>query len=274
LGWIQIREISNDGNEIASYCCSLRKGDQLENIDVSISNFKKSRIEIGKVINKKVNTLIYPYYYEDAGIETAVKESGYVFGIEKEKSGEDRVNKIGDINYTNLESITVLNGSIPEIKNLYQLTNDSKNNWLIIGYQHIFPEDSKAMQLFKQYKIDSTYSITPEFFERHIRLLRNSNYWIAPVSEVGKYIFEKNNSRIDIQYHENVIFLQIVSDLDKSINNYPLTIELTTDWDIIKVTNSLYDGIYNPHNDKVLIYANIGQEVIVENLSRDRKINQ
>ena len=84
-------------------------------------------------------------------------------------------------------------------------------------------------------------------------------------------LYEKNNSRIEVQHHDNVIFLQIVGDLNKSIYDHPLTIELITDWEIIKVTNSLYDGIYNPRNHKVLIYANIGQEVIVENLSRGKE---
>lgn len=271
MGWNEIKELSNDGNEIATYCCSQRDGGQFENNDILVSDFKKSRIEIGKVINEKVNTVIYPYYYKDIGVETIVNESGYIFGINREKVGEDRINKSETANFMNLESITVLNNSIPNIKNLYGLANDSKNNWLIIGYRHIFPEDSKTMQLFNQNKIDSTYSITPDFFERHIRLLRNSNYWIAPVSEVGKYVYEKNNSRVEVQHHDNVVFLQIVGDMNKSFYNHPLTIELITDWDIIKVTNSLYDGIYNPRNNRILIYSMVGQEVIVENLSRDKK---
>ena len=271
MGWNQIKEISNEGYEIASLCCNQRKDMQLENNDVLISEFKKSRIEIGKVINKKVNTVIYPYYYKDVGIETIVKESGYIFGINRERVGEDRVNKPEAANFMNLKSITSLNNSVPDLKNLFGLITDSKSNWMIINYRHIFPEDSKAVQLFNQYKIDSTYSITPEYFERHIRLFRNSNYWIAPVSEVGKYIYEKNNSRIEVQHHDNVIFLQIVGDISKSIYNHPLTIELITGWDIIKITNSLYDGIYNPRDNRILIYSKIGQEVIIENLSNNKK---
>jgi hypothetical protein len=174
-------------------------------------------------------------------------------------------------NFLILESITILDNSVPGLKNLFSLITESKNNWMIIGYRHIFPEDSKAIQLFDQYKIDSIYSITPEFFERHIRLFRNSNYWIAPVSKIRKYIYEKNHTKVEIQKHDNVIFLQIVGDINKSIYNHPLTIELITGWDIIKVTNSIYDGIYNPRDNKVLIYSKIGQEVIIENLSNNKK---
>jgi len=189
MGWNQVKEISNEGNEIASLCCNQRKDLQLENNDVLISEFKESRIEIGKVINKKVNTAVYPYY-KDVGIETIVEESGYIFGINREKIGEDLVNKPEAANFMNLKSITTLNNSVPDLKNLFGLITESKSYWMVINYCHIFPQDSKAVQLFNQYKIDSTYSLTPEYFERHIRLFRNSNYWVAPVSEVGKYIYE------------------------------------------------------------------------------------
>ena len=63
-------------------------------------------------------------------------------------------------------------------------------------YHHIFPEDSKPVHLFKFHNVTNTFSLTPKEFDNQVRLLRNSGYWIATTSQVGKYLVERENAKI------------------------------------------------------------------------------
>ena len=116
----------------------------------------------------------------------------------------------------------------------------------------------------------ATYSVTPETFKKQVRLIRNSDYWVAPINVVGRYVKEREVSVLEFTNHDNKIILKVKNDLDTAVYNIPITVMFTTDWKIVKVINSADDGIYNPRNNIVLLNLYPNREVILEDLS-DRK---
>ena len=112
------------------------------------------------------------------------------------------------------------------------------------------------------------FSVTPDAFEKQLRLIRNSDYWIAPEKNVFKYIKEKENSKIKITKYADLIFLNVVNTLDKDIYDQPLTIEFSTSVKKIKVTGSADDGIYNNREEKIYLNVFPGKEVTIEILER------
>ena len=168
-----------------------------------------------------------------------------------------------------MATIAIYNENNPTPEEFKEKIESAYDKWIILNYHHIFPDDTKEMNLLRYHNVTNTYSVTPAMFERQMRLARNSDHWIAPVSTVGRYVKQRINSRLEITDHDDRILLKIVNDLDRNIFNIPLTIEFTTDWKVIKVSNSLNDGIYNPRNNKVYINVLPNEEIIIENITEE-----
>ena len=123
---------------------------------------------------------------------------------------------------------------------------------------------SKENKLYEAHKVINTYSVTPADFVKQIRLVRNSNYWIATVSKVAKYIKERNSSVIKTSAHENSIYLRVENQLDAEIYNHALTIQLETTHKKFKITNCTSDGIYNARGNKLYFNVYPNQDVTIE----------
>lgn len=127
------------------------------------------------------------------------------------------------------------------------------------------------MNLLRYHNVSATYSVTPELFDKQVRLIRNSGYWIAPVSEIGRFITERDNSKLEFTIHGDKIFLNAKSSLDTSIYNIPLTVIFTIGWKVVKIINSAEDGIYNPVKNELQINLFPNREVIIENMTIHRE---
>ena len=110
-------------------------------------------------------------------------------------------------------------------------------------YHHFFATESKEMTILKMHNVENTYSITPEEFDRQMESLTASGYWIAPVSEIGRYITQRENTEIRLISSGRKIHIYTITNLDKAVYNVPLTIEIKLPWKMAKVQGSLNDGI-------------------------------
>lgn len=262
IGWKQANELIAKGHEIASHNFYHVKMDTLSDSE-ALRQMTESRILAEKNLNSKVYTFVFPYSSTRSNLFDLPEKAGYVFG----RTGEENVNQSDNINLHRLTTLAVYSEDVPTLNELNNYILDSKDKWLILNYHNIFPHDSKEMNLLRYHNVTATYSVTPEMFDKQMRLIRNSVYWIAPINVVGRYITEEKGSKLEINNHDNKIFLKAVNDLDTTIYNIPLTVIFTTDWKIIKIVNSAEDGIYNPRNNSVLINIYPNREVMIEDLS-------
>ncbi|MCD6176445.1 MAG: polysaccharide deacetylase family protein [Candidatus Cloacimonetes bacterium] len=261
MGWEEIRKINFAGNEISSHGYKHEKIDASKSAKELIAELLKNKLLIQDNIDDSVYTIHYPYSFARDNIIEATQKSGFLFG------------RVGDGNITNgidnllrINSKVILNNNDPNPKQFYDWIVNAENEWLVLMYHHIFKENSKAMDLFDYHKVYNRYAVTPKIFDNQVRLLRNSGYWIGTTSQVGKYITERENAELKFKAGYNSFTLELQSDLDMSIYTQPLTIEFTTDWEVIKITNSEDDGIYNPRNGKLYFSTKLNKKVIIEKI--------
>ncbi|MEP7146658.1 MAG: polysaccharide deacetylase family protein [bacterium] len=261
FGWKQAKELMEKGNEIASHNYYHIKMDTMTNED-ALKQMTDSRLIAENKLGSKVFTFVFPYSSTRKELFSMAGDAGYIFA----RTGEENINNSENLNPYKLTTHTIYNEDSPTMEELNNFINESKGKWLILNYHNIFPHDSKEMNLMKYHNVTATYSVTPEMFDKQMRLVRNSDYWIAPISIVGRYYKERENSKLEITDHGDKIFLNAVSQLDPGIYNIPLTIEFSTGWKIVKITNSVVDGIYNPRNNKIYISVYPDKEVTIEKL--------
>lgn len=262
FGWKQARELLANGNEIASHNEFHIKLDTVPE-DKVLSMMINSKKTIEQNINHPVYTFVFPYSSTKPFLFPLTVKAGYLFA----RTGTDQTNIKNDFNFSRLATYAIYNENNPSPEDFSEKIDSAYDKWIILNYHHLFRDDSKEMNLLRFHNVTNTYSVTPAMFERQMRIARNSNHWIAPISTVGRYVRQKENSRLEITDHNDRILVKTVVDLDKTVYNVPLTLEFTTGWKVIKVSNSLNDGIYNPRNNKVYINVLPNEEIILENLS-------
>ncbi|MEO6695238.1 MAG: polysaccharide deacetylase family protein [Ignavibacteria bacterium] len=262
FGWKQSRELVERGHEIASHNYYHIKLDTVTG-SRALDMMKESKLITEKNTGKPVYTFVFPYSNSRKDLFPLTKEAGYLFS----RVGEDMVNEKDNLDFTRLTTVAIYNEENPSPADFSNYLRKANNHWIILNYHHIFNPDSKEMNLLKYHKVTNTYSITPDMFERQMRLVRNTDYWIAPISLVGRYITQRDNTKLEISDHGNNIFLKLIDQLDKTIYDLPVTVEFTTSWRVVKITNSAEDGIYNPVENKIYINALPGKEILIENLS-------
>ena len=261
MGWEQIRELSKYGNEISSHNFLHQKIDSSLDTQEIVLQIQKNKKLIEDQTGSQVFTIQYPYSYANEKIHNAAKSSNFLFG----RVGDDQqVNN--EKNLLHLNSKIILNSKDPDQTMIQSFIENGINQWTIFMYHHFFEENSKEMQLFDYHHVYNRYSITPKVFDNQVRLIRNSDYWIAPIAEIGKYIIERKNVELKVQKGHNSYILELYSKLDTQIYDQPLTIVFETDWDVIKVSNSDNDGIYNPRNNKISFSANLNKKVLIERI--------
>ncbi|MEA3497047.1 MAG: hypothetical protein U9R42_13555 [Bacteroidota bacterium] len=221
--------------------------------------------ETKKIFEHKTATIIKTIHFSahaKRNIENKTLENlGILFA--KSRFNNNFYNNINSLNYYSLQSI-IISDKYPSQYEFDSIIANGKGKWIIFSYHHLFPVSSKEYKLFESGKYKNTYSISPKQFERQIRLIRNSDYWIAPISTIGKYQKERENSTIRTTKYSNLTFLSVINKLDKKNYKQPLTIEYITSSKKIRVTGSVADGIYNNREGKIYLNVLPNKEVTIE----------
>ena len=146
---------------------------------------------------------------------------------------------------------------------LDSLIRTRKNNWTILLYRHLFDKQKEIPLKISGDKL-SEFFIKRSDFEKQIRLVRNSNYWISTESNVFKYLVEKSESSIEVTQFQNMIFLKIANEMDMNKFNHPLTISFKTEAKIIRIKGSQTDGIYENTTGFIYFNAVPNKEITIE----------
>jgi hypothetical protein len=249
MGWEQLLELYNHGHELAAHGYNHQKYDKQLPVSELVVEMKKIKTLIESRTNSPVFTLNYPYSYASGNIPEAAREAGYLFG----RTGLDTINPPAPENMYLLASMAVLNSDQPDSSEFQDWINQSKGNWLILMYHHLFPLESKEMDIIRSHHVEYSYSLLPEDFENQIKALAASGYWIAPISEIGRYIAERDSTVLRTIILKKKVYVYTDTDLDKNIYNLPLTLEIIVPWKKVKIEGSLSDGIFQTQDNKLLI---------------------
>ncbi len=264
FGWKQAKDLLIRGNEIASHNYFHVKMDTMS-VNEAMKEMTESKLVTEKNLDTSIYTFVFPYSSTRNDLFALPSKAGYIFA----RTGEENINESENINPLKLTTFAIYSEDVPNLSEINAYIQKAQNKWLILNYHNIFPYDSKEMNLMRYHNVTATYSVTPAMFDKQIRLVRNSDRWVAPISTIGRYIMERGNSKLEITDHGDKIFLNIVNKLDEYTYNLPLTVEFTTKWKIVKITNSAEDGIYNPRNNKIYINLIPNNEIVIEKINED-----
>lgn len=259
LGIPQVSDIIYEGHEISFHGNYHKTYNDLSLEEIS-NEFNEGKKSLEKKLNITISVIHYPYSNSTDKIIKAAQNAGFLFG----RTGEKTTNTNDNTDFMKLNSVVFLNSQKPTINELDSIIINNKNSWTILLYHHLFPLVSKEYNLYKAHNVINTYTVTPIDFVKQIRLIRNSDYWIAAISSVGKYIKERENAVIKTTKHESSIFLRIENTLDSDVYNHPLTILFETNNKKFKITNCVADGIYNARENKLFFNVYPNQDVTIE----------
>ncbi len=226
MGWNEIREISKKGHEICAHGYKHERYSRRISSDSLIHQMKKIKNLIEKNIGSECYTLHYPYSQTSDTITYAAKKSGFLFA----RSGEEAINPSTPKNMQLLASKAIYNNEVPALKEFKNFLKEASGGWLILMYHHLFPDDSKEMGILRYHKIRNTYSLLPSTFKSQMNLIKNTNYWVAPISTVGKYIEERDNLKIESKKFFNIINIKTKINLDTSIYDERVTLKIGLPW--------------------------------------------
>jgi hypothetical protein len=133
-------------------------------------------------------------------------------------------------------------------------------------YHHIFPDNCKEMKILREHDVVNTHAVRPATFERHMRMIRNSGLWVAPMSVVARYIDERKQARIALHESERSCLIRIEGVRLSPLIQVPLTLKATLPWNWARVTGSLHDGIYQVRDGQILIEVKPDREILIERL--------
>ncbi|MDP8202768.1 MAG: polysaccharide deacetylase family protein [Candidatus Tenebribacter burtonii] len=260
LSWKELKELVNAGNEISSHGFFHEKLDPSKSEDETISMLKRNKELLESNLGITINTLHYPYSFTNDKLKKCVKESGFQFARSYDVNHQNRDN------FYSLSCKAILNENNPTPNQFYDWIEDYRDEWLILMYHHIFPKGSKEDKLFDFHSVKNRYSLYPKSFDNQMRLVRNSDYWVAPTSIVGRYIQARNNAKLSIIQDRDSYIIELISELDLEVNDFPMTVAFRSDWKVAQIINSLSDGYYNPRDGLITIDMGINKKIIVKKI--------
>ncbi len=260
MGWQQLRELAAAGNEISSHGYLHQAIDETEPEEKLVADLAKNRNLIRQNVGVEAVTIHYPYSYSRDAIAVAARKAGFLFG----RVGDGGKQNSSTKSRYNLNSKVVLNNQDPDPGTFNRWIEEAAGNWLVMMYHHIFPEDSKEMKLYRYHNVYNQYALTPRNFDKQVRMLRNSGYWIAPTAQVGKYLAERETVAIRTSLTFNSYVLTLESPLNAEVYDQPLTVIFQTNWQTVKISHSQRDGVYTVRNGRIMFPALINRKIIIE----------
>lgn len=259
MGWSEVMKLHIKGHEIAAH------GYKHEKYNVSLP--KKDIVDQMKLVKdlieaklySPVYTLHYPYSFTSDKIVESAREAGYLFC----RTADEIINPVSPPNMNLLVSKVILNNETPNADQLKQWLTETQGKWLIIMYHHLFPKNSKEANTLKYHEIKNTYSLYPDTFEKQVQIVHKSDYWAAPLTTVGKYIINRDNTEVKLLKLHNTLKISTQTNKDIVDNNQPLTLKIDLPWRKVLVNGSRNDGNFTISNKQLLVDVIPGKTILI-----------
>ncbi len=149
--------------------------------------------------------------------------------------------------------VKVTNENTPGIHYIDSLLRKAAGKWTVFLVRHIYKPGSEAHANLMRLAGSDAPNISPLFFERLLRLSRNTGFWVAPISEIATYIHIRNNARLNFEKIDNRYFITVSHNMSYSFNKYPVTVKYEGPGNLIRVEGSATDGIHKVRRGQLFI---------------------
>jgi hypothetical protein len=219
---------------------------------------------LDSVLGTIVRTWHYPYSAVGPTTVEAVRRAGLWFG----RTAGDRHNPVAGFDRYRLMSFPCYNETLPGLADFIRILESGRDSWTILLHHHVLEPDSRELQTMLRHGVTNTYSVTPLTFGRHLRLVRNSEAWVAPIEDVGRYLLQSRRARLELRQSARSASIRIDGVETDGLPPVPMTVVLEVPWRWVSVTGSTADGIYSPRTGRMMLRALPGRDVILSQLAR------
>ena len=157
---------------------------------------------------------------------------------------------------------TILPASYLSTSSLLQMLEGKNTDWVVLQYEDLTPHSSND----KKNPKTGIHQISPYEFEKQLRLIRNSNYWIAPETDIFKYQNQRAQTIIQVNRHRQIQFVTLQTALNANDFDHPLSFYYFTQAPKIEVSGSEDDGFYQNRDGRILLNAKPGSEVTIKQI--------
>ncbi|MCB0841186.1 MAG: hypothetical protein KDD99_31170, partial [Bacteroidetes bacterium] len=142
---------------------------------------------------------------------------------------------------------------------LRHLENENQS-WVVLQYVDL------TNQTLAESEQSGEDQITTREFEKHIRLMRNTNFWIASEKAVYQYQEEYAKAKIRVNAYGPFQFITIETPQLSPTFDHPLSFYFYTSAPKIEVVGSEDDGFYQNREGRVQLHAKPGREVTIKQI--------
>ncbi len=265
LGVVEAKALVQAGHSISAHSITHRPDLYELPRDSILEEFLGSRRDLMRKTGASVNTLHYPYSKVNDSVVQAVVDAGFWFA----RVTGDRYNPVEGFDRRRVMAFASYNDTIPSLGQFRRILENGQRQWIVLEYHHLFPDKSKEMQVLRLHKVVHTYRVSPATFERHLRMIRNSGFWVAPIEDVGRYLLQRQGAGLDVRRFEGSALVKVNARPGPGMEPVLLTISAVVPWKWVRVTGSEQDGVYSPRSGRLLIDALPGAEVLFDGLGKD-----
>lgn len=262
----EIRELQRAGHEIGSHGHEHRPVNSTVTDQWIETTFSESQTLISEWTGEPAVSVGYPYSSQTSAGVRIMETLGFKYG----RIGGNKSNDPHDYSEAALYSHVMIDDMNPDPQSFVTILDDNLSKWTVLQYHHLFPKDAREYALLADHDVEEKYNVTPRNFERQMRLLRNRDLSVLPISEMGEYLRTHSSTSLEFTEHQESYVLTLIVDESAYADPPPLTLQLSSPWEWMSITGSLNDGVYHNRAGQVNFNAIPGSEVIVQKLNRKK----
>jgi hypothetical protein len=182
------------------------------------------------------------------------------------RTSGDRHNLPASFDRFRIASFAFYNDTLPGLKEFSRILERSRGQWTVLLHDHVLDPDAPELVTMARHNVVHTYSVTPLTFGRQLRLARNSGAWIAPLEDVGRYLLQLRQAKLNLRQSERSATLR-VDVPDNGLPLVPMTVVLDLPWRRVAVSGSANDGVYSLYAGRLLLDFLPGQDFTLSHLA-------
>jgi len=266
IGIAEAKQLIADGHRVSSHGMSHdlpeSKADQVTEDVLAAKALLEQKLEA------PVNAFHYPYSAVSPQVVAAVRRAGFWFA----RTAGERYNEPAGFDRYRLNSFALYGETLPNLREYARILDAGRGKWTILLYHHVLDPDSREMQTMLRHNVEHTYSVSPRTYGRQVRLARNTGAWVAPLEDVGRYLLQYRQARLNLRQSEHSAAFRIDGVQADSFPPVPMSVVLQVPWRWVTVSGSEADGIYSPYDGRLLLNVTPGGEVTLsQNAERETR---
>ena len=214
-------ELWRHGNEISWHGLKHQPYDGTQ-VWIRLDKQLRNEIVIGTLLLNPIPiySIFYPYSSTNGKVPLAVQSSGFLFG----RTAGEKYNEIDKIDYYLLKSFAITNNDIPSDGEFREIIDNSTGRWCILMYHHIITDTSAQKIHYDHHRVKNSYAISPERFDLQMKIVSDKDYWVGTIFDVARYLKQKEESKLVVEYIGSEMYVTIECELDPDIYNHEMTV--------------------------------------------------